>query len=101
MTAAIPAARQIQIKMGPQWGNPQVASLPKTLPFGQPLMPLQVVNVPKPATGTTLSREQLDRICTEIQKTTRSFGISNPKLFALNNCPLVQMYYKQVSRFQS
>ncbi|EPB78219.1 hypothetical protein ANCCEY_02687 [Ancylostoma ceylanicum] len=54
------------------------------------------VQVPMTNTGT-LSRDQLDKICIDIQKTTRSFGIKDPKTFALNNCPLIKMYYRQVT----
>ncbi|CAJ0591644.1 unnamed protein product [Cylicocyclus nassatus] len=44
-----------------------------------------------------LTRVQLDKICADIQKTTQSFGIKDPKTFALNNCSLIKMYYKQVT----
>ncbi|PIO74812.1 hypothetical protein TELCIR_03167 [Teladorsagia circumcincta] len=98
VTEAVVPRRQIQIKMGTQWGTPEASSPQTTVQSAQPLMPSPLINIPTPAAGATLSREQLDKICGEIQKTSRSFGINNPKTFALNNCPLVQMYYKHVSR---
>ncbi|VDM73055.1 unnamed protein product [Strongylus vulgaris] len=45
----------------------------------------------------TLSREQLDKICKDIQRITQNFGIKDPKTFALNNCSLIKMYYSQVT----
>ncbi|VDO58648.1 unnamed protein product, partial [Haemonchus placei] len=44
------------------------------------------------------SSEQLNKICADIKKATQDYGIRNPKSFALENCPLIQMYYKNIIR---
>ncbi|KAK5976296.1 hypothetical protein GCK32_008466 [Trichostrongylus colubriformis] len=104
-TEAPTSSRKITIKMGSQWGIPEITPQTPLLPAqpsAQSLVPVQPTEtqafaMPAPAYGKTLSREQLNKICVDTQTTSRKFGISDPKSFALNNCPLVQMYYKHVT----
>nr|CDJ80974.1 Protein F13B9.2 [Haemonchus contortus] len=88
---------QISLKMGSLWGKPENSSPPGALQPSQPSMPLQTFGTTASTNQATLSSEQLNKICADIKKATQDYGIRNPKSFALENCPLIQMYYKNVT----
>ncbi|KAK6756586.1 hypothetical protein RB195_014793 [Necator americanus] len=66
---------------------------------GEPVVEKSYGDPPQVETNAAniLSAEQLNSICVNIQKTTQSFGIKDPRTFALNNCSLIKIYYKQVT----
>ncbi|VDP08471.1 unnamed protein product [Heligmosomoides polygyrus] len=95
-TAEPTQRRQIKIKMGQPWSAPEAPST-QELPQANQSVGRAGVEGMMAGSTTTLSAEQLDKICLDIHKTTTGFGIRDPKSFALNNCPLIKMYYKQVT----
>ncbi|VDL71849.1 unnamed protein product [Nippostrongylus brasiliensis] len=96
-TEAPPRHRKISIKMG-KMGLKRDETTPPTQSslFSSQSITAQF-GAMTPGTATTLTAEQMDKICVDVRKTTTGFGIRDPKTFALNNCPLIQMYYKQVT----
>ncbi|KAL6741536.1 hypothetical protein Aduo_014778 [Ancylostoma duodenale] len=103
----MPQRRKLKIQFGSDRGYSQTPKPYSTLDLPQQQAFAASAPAPQPSFGGsvqvpttntgTLSRDQLDKICIDIQKTTRSFGIKDPKTFALNNCPLIKMYYRQVT----
>ncbi|PIO74828.1 hypothetical protein TELCIR_03150 [Teladorsagia circumcincta] len=71
---AVVPRRQIQIKMGSQWGTPEASSPQTTLQSAQPLMPSPLINIP---VSTTTFKRTIEKTVHENRTTLSSLHIGD------------------------